>query len=50
MDDAELEEKPEALVKGDIIGQGQTHFHYRGVQDNIFDKVFRGVRDCLQRR
>jgi hypothetical protein len=43
MDDAELEEKLEALVKGDIINQGQTHFDYRGVQDNIFDKVFRGV-------
>ena len=43
MEDAELEEKLEALVKGDIITQGQTHFDYRGVQDNIFDKVFRGV-------
>jgi hypothetical protein len=43
MDDAQLEEKLEALVKGDIISQGQTHFDYRGVQDNIFDKVFRGV-------
>jgi hypothetical protein len=43
MDDAELEEKLEALVKGDIISQGPTHFDYRGVQDNIFDKVFRGV-------
>jgi hypothetical protein len=43
MDDAKLEEKLEALVKGDIICQGQTHFDYRGVQDNIFDKVFRGV-------
>jgi hypothetical protein len=31
------------MVKGDIISQGQTHFDYRGVQDNIFDKVFRGV-------
>jgi hypothetical protein len=43
MDDAELEEKLEALVMGDIISHGQTHFDYRGVQDNIFDKVFRGV-------
>ncbi len=43
IDDAELEEKLEALVKGDIISQGETHFDYRGVQDNIFDKVFRGV-------
>ncbi|MCP5052572.1 MAG: hypothetical protein GY940_35720, partial [bacterium] len=43
LDDAELEEKLEALVKGDIIDQGQTNYDYRGVQDNIFDKVFRGV-------
>jgi hypothetical protein len=43
LDDTELEEKLEAMVKGDIISRGQTHFDYRGVQDNIFDKVFRGV-------
>ncbi len=43
LEDPELEEKLEAMVKGDIISQGQTHFDYRGVQDNIFDKVFRGV-------
>ena len=43
MTDNELEKKMEALVKGDIIDQGQTHFDFRCVQDNIFDKVFRGV-------
>jgi len=43
LDDSELEKKLEAMVKGDIIGQGQSHFDYRGVQDNLFDKVFRGV-------
>ncbi|MCP4150073.1 MAG: hypothetical protein GY757_20165, partial [bacterium] len=50
MDDLELditdellEERLEALVKADIINQGQTNFDYRCVQDNIFDKVFRGV-------
>jgi hypothetical protein len=43
MTDEELEKKMEALVKGDIIKQGQTHFDFRCVQDNIFDKVFRGV-------
>jgi hypothetical protein len=43
MDDAELELKLKALVKGDIISQGQTNFDYKGIQDNIFDKVFRGV-------
>ncbi len=26
-----------------MINQGQTNFDYRSVQDNIFDKVFRGV-------
>ncbi len=43
MTDKELEKKMEVLVKGDIIDQGQTHFDFRCVQDNIFDKVFRGV-------
>ncbi|MCU0289461.1 MAG: hypothetical protein MUF15_24070 [Acidobacteria bacterium] len=43
MTDEELEKKLEALVKGDIIDQGQTHFDFRCVRDNIFDKVFRGV-------
>jgi hypothetical protein len=43
MDDAELEEKLVALVKADIIIQGVSKFRYRGVSDNIFDKVFRGV-------
>ncbi|MCP4149982.1 MAG: hypothetical protein GY757_19710 [bacterium] len=43
MSDAELETKLKSLVKADIIKQGQTNFDYRGVEDNIFDKVFRGV-------
>jgi len=43
MTDKELEKKMDALVKGDIINQGQTHFDFRCVEDNIFDKVFRGV-------
>ncbi len=43
MTDGELEKKLKALVKVDIINQGQTNFDYRGVSDNIFDKVFRGV-------
>jgi hypothetical protein len=41
--DDELEKKLKALVKVDIINQGRTNFDYRGVGDNIFDKVFRGV-------
>ncbi|MCU0288528.1 MAG: hypothetical protein MUF15_19310, partial [Acidobacteria bacterium] len=43
MTDGELERKLKALVKSDIIKQGATNFDYQGVQDNIFDKVFRGV-------
>ncbi|HLP44457.1 MAG TPA: hypothetical protein VK469_00825, partial [Candidatus Kapabacteria bacterium] len=43
MTDAELEKKLKALVKADIISQGSSNFRYRGVGDNIFDKVFRGV-------
>lgn len=43
MTDSELEEKLKALVHADIIKQGQSNYDYRGVQDNIFDKVFRGL-------
>jgi hypothetical protein len=43
MTDEELELKMEALVKADIIVQGQSNYDYRCVRDNIFDKVFRGV-------
>ena len=43
MTDGELEMKLKALVKADIISQGSSNFRYRGVGDNIFDKVFRGV-------
>jgi len=39
---SELEDRMKALVKSDIINQGTTDFDYRAVQDNIFDKVFRG--------
>ncbi len=43
MPDSELEVKLKALVNSDIIAQGTSNFRYRGVKDNIFDKVFRGV-------
>ncbi|MEZ4529270.1 MAG: hypothetical protein R2941_25455, partial [Desulfobacterales bacterium] len=43
MDDYELEKKLRELAKGDIIEEGSSNFHYHGVRDNIFDKVFRGV-------
>ncbi|MCP4155093.1 MAG: hypothetical protein GY757_45635, partial [bacterium] len=43
IDDGELDKRLKALVKADIINQGSSNFRYRGVNDNIFDKVFRGV-------
>ncbi len=43
MTDYELEKKLHALVKGDIIEEGDSNFEYQGVGDNIFDKVFRNV-------
>lgn len=43
MTDYELEKKLHALVKGDIIEEGTSNFQYKGVGDNIFDKVFRSV-------
>ncbi|MGE0083557.1 MAG: hypothetical protein AB7S75_03980 [Desulfococcaceae bacterium] len=42
MTEGELEKKLDALVKSDIIEEGRSSFYYRGIQDNIFDKVFRG--------
>lgn len=43
MPEHELERKLRALVKSDVINQGSSLFLYQGVQDNIFDKVFRGI-------
>jgi hypothetical protein len=43
MPDKDLEKKLQALVKADIINKGSSYYCYRGVNDNIFDKVFRGV-------
>ncbi|MDM8523148.1 hypothetical protein QUF80_07240 [Desulfococcaceae bacterium HSG8] len=43
MTDSQLEEKLKILVGADIIEQGRGNFYYRGVPDNIFDKVFRGI-------
>ncbi len=39
--EGELEKRLAALVYSDIIKHGRSNFYYRGVQDNIFDKVFR---------
>ncbi len=41
--DSELEKKLKIIVRADVIEQGRSNFYYRGVRDNIFDKVFRGV-------
>jgi hypothetical protein len=41
----DLEKKLNTLVKADIINKGRSYYCYRGVNDNIFDKVFRGVYD-----
>lgn len=43
MPEVDLENKLRALVKSDVINQGSSLFFYQGVQDNIFDKVFRGI-------
>jgi hypothetical protein len=43
MTESDLEKKLKALVKTDIISQGQSNNDYRGVRESIFDKVFRGV-------
>jgi len=43
LNNGELEDRMKALVQSDIINQGSTDFDYQAVQDNIFDKVFRGI-------
>jgi hypothetical protein len=45
MAEGDLEKKLNALVKADIINKGSSYYCYRGVNDNMFDKVFRGVYD-----
>jgi hypothetical protein len=40
-DERELEEKLRQLVKGDLIGAGSSSMRYKGMDDNIFYKVFR---------
>ncbi len=42
MPENELEKKLDALVKSDIIEEGRSNYYFRGIRDNIFDKVFRG--------
>jgi hypothetical protein len=45
MTESDLEKKLTTLVKADIINKGSSYYCYRGVNDTIFDKVFRGVYD-----
>ncbi len=42
MTEWDLEKKLHSLVRSDIIENGRSNFYYRGVRDNMFDKVFRG--------
>ncbi|MBF0395941.1 MAG: hypothetical protein HQK78_04165 [Desulfobacterales bacterium] len=41
MDDTTLEKKLEALARGDLIERGNTYSHYKGIPDDILDKIFR---------
>ncbi len=38
----QLTDKMDALIRADIINRGGSSVRYQAVQDNIFDKVFRG--------
>ena len=42
MTEEALTEKMDALIRADIINRGGSSVRYQAVQDNIFDKVFRG--------
>ncbi len=41
--DQELEERLHKLVKADILADGSSNFHYRGLGDRIFAMVFRRI-------
>ena len=43
MTEEELERKMEMLIRADIVQRGRSNARYQAVQDNIFDKVFRGM-------
>ncbi len=43
MSDEELEKKLKMLVSGDLISQGGNNFRYRGMQDDLLDKIFRYI-------
>jgi hypothetical protein len=41
MTDGELEDRLQKLVMADILAQGSSRFHYRGLGDRVFAMVFR---------
>jgi len=41
--DEELEEKMEALIGGDLISHGQSHFDYKITEDKTYELVFRNM-------
>ena len=43
MTEEKLERKMEMLIRADIVQRGRTNARYQAVQDNLFDKVFRGM-------
>ena len=43
MTDQQLEERLHKLVKADILAEGSSNFHYRGLGDRIFAMVFRRI-------
>lgn len=43
MTDKELTERLHKLVMADILAQGSSNFHYRGLGDRVFDMVFRRI-------
>jgi hypothetical protein len=43
MSDQDLEERLHKLVMADILAEGSSNFHYRGLGDRIFAMVFRRI-------
>ncbi len=41
--DEELEEKLEALIGGDLISHGRSHFNYKITEDKTYELVFRNI-------
>ncbi|MCP4656084.1 MAG: hypothetical protein GY856_11780 [bacterium] len=43
MTEAKLEKRLKQLVMADILAQGSSNFHYRGLGDRVFAMVFRRI-------